>query len=788
MADANYSVASSATFNYNSLDQSAKYAYKNKILLDNLSRIYNYDNIIEFPISFLKKYENILKASLVDFELPKEQYYRPEYVSYEVFDTTDLWYLILFVNEMQHPMELCKPLIKVPNSYAIIELLYNLKEHEKMVEKSHDEPIPVKRILIKDVNFSSDDIIKTDKTRIKSKNIDFNTDNNIAESEDFLNKNVYLEEISFYSNTSFIDNKNYDFDTCNRFGIPFDRDNKNTIISLPDKHKLCKNGYYTDKTIHTNFYLEMDKKYALVKRYNGKSEIMINGIKDENYNDILTKSLTRNPINHFDTSIMKYDIREASLNNENNLYSEEDQNYDGVWVFNKNQIIKNNPNIKFDNDLGKYYFYKEFSTKDSLDEQSVKFIMNINNDLKLNDINLKDYSFLGINLLYSAYYNGTENDNIQFSPLNIKVYYEENNEEKFYKYSYPLENNTFNTNYSTEENQLSNIKRIFPIIEEKDNHLNITKIELEFRYDFKGQDNMTFYLELSEIQFYGYKYDDIVEEFTMSTASNTYDISYDYDYDSFLNGFYYEPYIINANDNFSELLSDDYNNDAKTIKNFSISTRLLHKDEYYLNNNYQFNKSLFNSNYFSNIYIDNFSLEDDYSLEFKLNSENKVLINGSVGILIESMDRTTGYLMTFSSLFNDSDKDKQIYNSNGHCIIENGFYKLIRSGKNHSYIIDKLDALDLRYSKNIIDEKNIFKNKNENNNTIIPKFVRFTRIGNRISIFYKLEESLNDYELYCTFNDFTNVFKNGSIRFLNFFNNEISFSIDKIYYLNKNIK
>ena len=88
-------------------------APKNRILLDNLSNWYIFQGEILLPKPLLRKYENILRTNLEDYDVPKEYYYRPEYVSYELYGTTDLWYLLLFINNMEKPDDFTKSKIKV---------------------------------------------------------------------------------------------------------------------------------------------------------------------------------------------------------------------------------------------------------------------------------------------------------------------------------------------------------------------------------------------------------------------------------------------------------------------------------------------------------------------------------------------------------------------------------------------------------------------------------------------------------------------------------------------------
>ena len=58
-----YGSSSISTFDFNDLQKSVDNVPNNKILLDNLSKIYDYNNgEMKLPMNFLKKYENIIKC------------------------------------------------------------------------------------------------------------------------------------------------------------------------------------------------------------------------------------------------------------------------------------------------------------------------------------------------------------------------------------------------------------------------------------------------------------------------------------------------------------------------------------------------------------------------------------------------------------------------------------------------------------------------------------------------------------------------------------------------------
>ena len=828
-----YGSSSISTFDFNDLQKSVDNVPNNKILLDNLSKIYDYNNgEMKLPMNFLKKYENILKSNLSDFSLPKSQYYRPEYVSYELFGTTDLWYLILFVNDMYSPMQLCKDIIKVPSSTDIIEVLIQFFNNDRSIERSHREPIEVKRHFLKDINFASDNILNIEKTmRTKYNNLMDTPENNHID-EIFSKADFWIDSIIFLKNNSYDSNgNNYTFDTSNRFGLPLNIDNINAI-SLPTKHELVKNGFISD-VYYTNKYLKKDVKYALVKRYNGESIITVENIIDPTVTTILNKRLSTSPKVTFNRSIMNYDLREASLINENYNPNHSDE----IWMF-KSDIENVEEEILFDNNLGLYKLSRSFELQKDENDEDNKFKCslptlkcNLPIDLETNDIDLSDFSFLGISCGYNIHIEDIDVSNydlIEFSPINIKVWYlpdgKEDKEENYLYFSYSYTLNNF-SNYDT-NNLSSYIKRIIPTISTKDTHLDIKYITLDFDIvvDMTELNTLNLTYEIFDINFYGFLYDEIVEEFSMSVDTNSFKISYDYDYDKSLKGFYFEPYITEVIDNFSELFSDS-NNNTDEVKDFKVET--LHVDNVIKDDN----TSSWFTNCFSNekiskltsFYIDNkdLKLPDSYSFEFVIRNYDSN-ISGGVLISIESFDRNTGYVFAIT---NDATKNKVVseegneetrlvvdqryhqdengkyYINDNHFFIPTGCYKFINKGFHETYIYENYKGYNYKYNSIKIKDNDLDNVLMNTSNLDIDNKIPFNDIAikicrnkNEISFLYHIRQSNEtiedliirndlDYKLMASYTDFRDIFKNGSFRITNLFNNRgIWLNFKKIIY------
>jgi hypothetical protein len=84
---------------------------------------------IEFISPFIKVYENLkfflLKNSIIKTLSPKN-FYRPDYVSYSEWGTTQLWTLLLFVNDISTIEEFDVSEIYVPDKSVISSIISNI--------------------------------------------------------------------------------------------------------------------------------------------------------------------------------------------------------------------------------------------------------------------------------------------------------------------------------------------------------------------------------------------------------------------------------------------------------------------------------------------------------------------------------------------------------------------------------------------------------------------------------------------------------------------------------------
>lgn len=703
---ADYTNSSINSGQLNDMQESVGHAKTNKLLLDNISKIYKFENQLIFPMHFLRKYENIFKTNLLEMDLDKSLYYRPEYISNLIFGTVDLWYLILFVNDMKSPMDLCTKKVLVPSNNYMMEVVNKLKLLEVDVENSHKEPIELERNLLKNIN-SASDIIVNSSNEYRMKNID-----KYEELKPFINPYIHFDFYLPVSSSSTIPEKGDIIGNIpNSYTPYFDYNDKHyAYVSLPTDNKYFNN--FNTGEIKNSIFLEKEKNYVLLKRYNGDGSFKLNKtINEEEYKIILNENNNSDRI-LFDTPIMTYDLREGCilpefaifdmvLNIDEELYDVKFSIEEDKWVtiieenisYQTNVIIddgeeetnviitipKGSYEIKLNNKDNYYYIQpdqkiiitsdngtilsdtydlkdfqyfleyknngekihsneiwlanlkdskislekkieddKEFyevinkSNKDLLDnttemvfnkrfggyilqktinslpefkeniihnEYLFQLMIDLEKDLAINNINIEDYEFLGLDMYYSL----IREENCPYSITPLYVVYEvlEDDDIKYYHFKLPYEtideNGVINL-YETINNnrkKVSNIKKILPLIYNCENkkRINIKKIYISSKYKYKigsltdyenryeNIENYSFTFSIAGIKLYGFKYKEIAKEFNLSNklknpVSDIYDLFYEYDYENSFESPYFEPFIFERNTNLIESFND----------------------------------------------------------------------------------------------------------------------------------------------------------------------------------------------------------------------------------------
>ena len=133
----------------------------NKILLDKFSNWYDLEGQILLGFPLMSKYSNIIKANLEDYEINPEHKLRPEYVSYELYGTTDLWYILLYINEMATVNDFTKDVIKVFPDRLISDINRMIMNEGKLLS-TKSKPREIKKHFLKHLNEPSEEQIVDD--------------------------------------------------------------------------------------------------------------------------------------------------------------------------------------------------------------------------------------------------------------------------------------------------------------------------------------------------------------------------------------------------------------------------------------------------------------------------------------------------------------------------------------------------------------------------------------------------------------------------------------------------
>ena len=152
----NGNINSGLTASINEQITNSKY---NKLTLDKFSNWYNYENQINVPFPLLEKYHNIVTAGMIRVKLNKKFHYRPEYLSYELYGTTDLWYVLMYVNEMATVTEFKTESVLIPPD-SIVQTINTIIESEGNAMSGKNRPQSIKKNYLKRLDKPSEEIIK----------------------------------------------------------------------------------------------------------------------------------------------------------------------------------------------------------------------------------------------------------------------------------------------------------------------------------------------------------------------------------------------------------------------------------------------------------------------------------------------------------------------------------------------------------------------------------------------------------------------------------------------------
>lgn len=143
------------------LGDSLSKAKSNKLLLDNISTWYIFEDQIRMGFSMLRKYEQLLRANVVEVPFQSNWKYKPEYCSYDLYGTTDFWYLIMFLNNLDTVFKFNYDIgknILVPSD-ELLDTFVTILNREDRMRDSLNNPIRIYKHILKPLDSPSKQIL-----------------------------------------------------------------------------------------------------------------------------------------------------------------------------------------------------------------------------------------------------------------------------------------------------------------------------------------------------------------------------------------------------------------------------------------------------------------------------------------------------------------------------------------------------------------------------------------------------------------------------------------------------
>lgn len=89
-----------------------------------VSDVDNRRHTIRIPINdFFLKYRSQLESSATYYNMTDNYFYKPKTLSYDLYDTTEMWLSLLRLNSMRNIIEFNKSIIKIYNPYQVKNLI-----------------------------------------------------------------------------------------------------------------------------------------------------------------------------------------------------------------------------------------------------------------------------------------------------------------------------------------------------------------------------------------------------------------------------------------------------------------------------------------------------------------------------------------------------------------------------------------------------------------------------------------------------------------------------------------
>lgn len=140
--------------NFSSMQACIDDSKNNKLDISNLSTKLMCEGKLIVAEDLLYKYNDVLSAYLSYYPLKYEHYFIPQAVSLELYGSTELWYLILFFNNMSTVHQFCNirniKVLSTEGIYALNKIIeiesYNIDEKSESPYVS--ENITLKKVII----------------------------------------------------------------------------------------------------------------------------------------------------------------------------------------------------------------------------------------------------------------------------------------------------------------------------------------------------------------------------------------------------------------------------------------------------------------------------------------------------------------------------------------------------------------------------------------------------------------------------------------------------------------
>ena len=126
---------------FNNILESIEHSKSNKFLIENTSEIYNYnDTITLFSPHIFNIYKNLLSVYMDTITLDEKYFYKPELLSFDIYGTPDLWYLILWANDISTVTEFSKSEVKIINDKGLDKINTVIETYKSRLNLNRENP------------------------------------------------------------------------------------------------------------------------------------------------------------------------------------------------------------------------------------------------------------------------------------------------------------------------------------------------------------------------------------------------------------------------------------------------------------------------------------------------------------------------------------------------------------------------------------------------------------------------------------------------------------------------